>query len=148
MQRGFTAIEMLVSVAIIAFLAAFTVTSLRDYTQRQRFSAESSEIERTLAEQRTRSQASIDDVVHGIRFATTSIVRFQGPNAATSTASSTISFSVASIQTALTGNTKEITFNKLSGIPSATGTIDIYNASLQTTTTITVYASGLIQISE
>jgi type II secretory pathway pseudopilin PulG len=145
MSRAFTAMELLVSVAIILLLATVTVVQMRSYTQRQQFDAEANEVHRSLIEQRSRSAGAENDKVHGVRFATTSMVVFEGVAAATSTASTTFSFGMASIRTALTGNTKELTFNKLTGAPTATGTIDIYNASLVTTTTITIYASGLIE---
>lgn len=146
-QAGFTFVELLVVMAILAVLSAVIFSALNNYSSRQSLAGMRDDVRNGLIEAREKSMASIDDSVHGVAIGTTSINFFSGSSyVAGAPASSTIDYTTNLFATSsLSGGNTQVVFNKLTGSASATGTIVLFDAAENTYATVTVYATGLIE---
>jgi prepilin-type N-terminal cleavage/methylation domain-containing protein len=143
---GFSLVELLVVFAIMAVIATFAIVGIRDYARFQQYDATVATVKSTFAAASSKARAAELDQAYGVKVLPTSLVVFYGSiyNGAAAT-NETIDTNGVIIYTDLAGGTDEIVFNKLSGLPNATGTIDIVGLEHVATTTLTITAAGVIQ---
>lgn len=145
--RGFTFVELLVAVAI---LALFTTVSIKTFGTMYRTSAlrtTSLEIVNALRDARAKTLSAENDAVYGVRVGTSSVTRFVGSSYTPGHASNTVYYyeGGASATGTLVQSGVNIVFTRLTGEPSATGTIYVQSMNNESTATITVSGTGLIQ---
>jgi prepilin-type N-terminal cleavage/methylation domain-containing protein len=145
--RGFTLVELLVAVAI---LALFTTVSIKTFGTMYRTSAlrtASLEIVNALRDARAKTLSAENDMVYGVRVGTSSVTRFIGSSYTPGHASNTVYYyeGGASATGTLVRNGVNIVFTRLTGEPSATGTIYIRSIDSEHTATVTVSRTGLIE---
>lgn len=144
-HKGFSVPEIMIVLAILVVvfsLSYFSFTSISDYNTADKHAA----VAQTFVE-RARQHAlnSRNNSTYGIQFSSSSVNLFEG--SAYSVASNIQSLPTpAGVQlqfVSLTGGTTSIVFSKITGEPSATGTIQYRSSrSASTTKTITVYGTG------
>lgn len=146
--RGFSLTELLVAMAILLILAAVTLTYFSDYARTQQFVRFNEEVGRNLILARKQTVASKDDSQYGVYVGTSTVELFSGTTPTPGSASNTIvSFEgVGRYATSSFSNGLwYVTFSRVTGEASATGTIVVTDPSLGRTATYTVYHSGLIE---
>lgn len=143
---GFTLIELLIVVIIVGLLAVFIFSALTEYRDIQVAKAAVVEVTSIIKETRQKTVAAETTTQFGVYFATSSLVVFQG-NVYDASNSTNKTFSVPgmSLRAQLSDSSSTLIFTRLTGEPSATGTIDIGYARLNSTTTITIKEAGLIE---
>jgi prepilin-type N-terminal cleavage/methylation domain-containing protein len=146
--HGFTLVEILVALTILIIIAAIIFEGFFRYAHTQRFESIVSEIRNDIALQRQRTLASYDDTVYGVYVGTSSLQFFTGATPVVgSSANKIILFSTYNITatTSLKNNVWYSTFQRLSGAPSATGTITIFDTKSTASTTFTILRTGIIE---
>ena len=145
-NSGFTFIEVLVVIAVLGILATITVSSFSDYAARQQHSSEINDVIRSVIEQRSRALAALNDTEHGVYASTSIITMFEGTTYSAGTGTNrSVTLLYTTATSSFSNGLLYISFAKITGEPSATGTIQLYSQRLQSTATITIYASGLIE---
>ncbi len=144
---GFTFVEILVVFAVIAIMAAISLAGISRYGARQQHAQIVAELKSGLTEARSKSIASLEETTYGVYIGTSTIEYFSGASVTPgSAANQIIAFpSGIVIDPSLTGAATSVIFARISGIPDVSGTIDVIDTRSSATTTITIYASGLVE---
>ena len=145
-ERGFTLIELIITIGIMAIIVGITVVGFQNFANYKRYDAAVATLKTSLFDARTAARSSVQGEPHGVKIGTNSITTFVGNTySAADPDNVTITFSEITFTDSLTGGTDEITFTELKGLPSATGTIEVYGTFHNATTTITITSAGVIQ---
>lgn len=143
---GFTIVELLVSMAVMVILATLTVTTFKDYADRSQLQGEVVGVTRDLMEQRSKTLAALNDSVYGFAVSSTSLIYFAGstyvPGAA---GNEVVPLNYTTATSSFSNGLSYIVFSKITGEASATGTIELISGAQNSTTTITIHGSGLIE---
>lgn len=145
--KGFTLIEILVVIGVIAILSTVSAVAFRSMYQSATRTSGANEVFEALTGARSNTLASKNDTVHGIHMSSTTITRFEGPAyvpGASGNRVYTFEGNVLATSTIIS-NGGVVTFSRLSGIPSATGTVYVYDATGAGTTTLIIQGSGLVE---
>lgn len=147
-QSGFSFTEVLVVIAILLILVTISVITFQNLGTTSTHRVVTQEVLSLLTEARTQSIASENDTVYGVHLATSSVTLFAGGTYNQSDPDNILlSFSGGVHATSsLSGGSTEVVFQRLTGFPSATGTIQIIRGDNSATNTITIHNSGLIDI--
>jgi len=146
-QKGFSFVEILVVVAIFAILSVISAVAFQNFNRAASLKVVTEEVLGALVDARNSTLASDGDTVFGIHLDETEIVRFAGsPYSSSDPNNVTYAFvgGVTATGTLVESNT-DITFQRLTGQPSATGTIVILDNTDTASSTIMIHASGLIE---
>jgi len=121
MKCGFTLLEVLIVITILAGLAGLGLFVSIDFYKSYAFYSERNIVVSAIQKARSQSLANINESKHGVYFGTNNYVIFQGEN---------YDFRSAIYDEIIQANSlvansglTEIVFDQLSGLPSATGTI-------------------------
>lgn len=146
-NRGFSMLELIIVVAIMAIMAAVIVSGFSRYAKGQQFKTETGLAAEDMVGQRSRSLAGINNSVHGFVVASsTSIILFEGQSYTPGDPSNDEVVLFSSLATSsLSNGATTVYFDNFTGTSSATGTISLYSTLLGVTTTITIYESGAIE---
>lgn len=146
MKRGFTLIELLLSITLIAIVSTFVFTSFVEYGNQQVFKSAVVEVVSVIKVARQKTLSAETTTQFGVYVATSSLVVFEGSSYSVSNPTNKV-FPVPgmSLDAQLSDGTKTLIFTRLTGAPSATGTINIGYSRLNSTTTITIQSAGLIE---
>ena len=149
-QNGFTLIEVLVVIAIMALLITVSVQALNTFANRAGKDAPARTVLGALEEAHARTLAADNDTNYGVHFATTTVTIFEGDTYIdgdpTNTVRSLPTRSQISI-ISLTASTTEVVFSRLRANASATGTITtILTTDPSVTGTVSISAVGLMEI--
>lgn len=143
---GFTLVELVITVAILGLLTGIIMSTFSDYAARQQATSEINDVTRSVIEQRSRALAALDDSEHGVHVASSSITFFEGTTySAGANGNRIISLLATDATSSFSNGLTYISFSRMTGEPSATGTIELFSSRLQSTTTITIHDSGLIE---
>jgi prepilin-type N-terminal cleavage/methylation domain-containing protein len=142
-KKGFTAIEIVVVVAIMLILLGIVSFSFSGLKKSQALKDSVVNTLSSLDKSKSESFASVSSSVYGVHFQTDKIVIFKGTSYSSQSSSNenvsmTSPASITSIN--LSGGGSDLYFNRLTGVPSKTGTIIITSGTL--TKTITISATG------
>lgn len=148
-RRGFTLVELLISVAILAIMGAMGAVSLSGFRRDRQLELAASDITYTLRRAQSAAIAQENSSAWGVHFdnpssGADSFSLFYGNSYATGTIlsmnrlSSFLDYSDPS-----TGSTKDVLFAKATGLPGASTTIVIIRAGVASSSrTVTVNAIG------
>ena len=148
-MKGFTAIEILIVIAIMVIIAAISLTSLVNLNNVQALNTETDSVLSILERARARSISSENSSEFGVHFASTSAALFAGKNYSAGAATNEVRNFNGKVQISsinLRGGVVDLYFNRLTGKPSATGTVVFSLSNSTTTKTITIYNTGLSDV--
>lgn len=147
-NRGITVLEVLMSIAIMGILGAMSVSVFSGLANSISLDKDASNIVSYIDKARTEAINSIDSVEHGVFFETKKVTIFRTTTYSVANAESYYDVSNKSNITSisLTGGATSLYFNKLTGAASKTGSIVVTSADGSKTKTITIYATGVIDI--
>ncbi len=147
-SRGFTLVEVLVSITIMLMLAVVIVSGFSNFRGYFALRAAVQDVHTALIDARAATLAAKNDTVHGVHFDTTQVVRFEGPTYATGTATNiTLPFSNGiTASTTLQGGGVDVVFTRLSGLSQKYGTTTLTEPHSGATSTILITSTGLIDI--
>ena len=149
LSPGFTLLEVLVVIAITLILSTISVTALNEFGNRLNHKEAAQVVLGALTEAHARTLASQDDTTYSVHFETTEVVVFKGTSyTAGDPENDTYRLpSKASITNVGLGGDDKVTFERLSGSATPSGTITVSHVNDATKTkVITIYESGLIEI--
>ncbi len=145
MKDGFTLLELIIVVAILSFISLFVFSAFTDYKDTQVAEATVVEINSLIKETRQKTISAETSSQFGLHFATSSLVVFEGATySAGNSSNRTYNFYNTNIDAELSGG-DDIIFSRLTGEASATGTIAIGHTRLNSTTTLVMQSTGLIE---
>lgn len=144
--QGFTIIEVLVVLSILAVMASVAIIGFRDYARFQQYNQAVNDVVFILNQTRLSARSAESDAAHGVKFSSGGITQFTG-NAyiAGNPSNITNTYGLVTLQYALSNGVDEIVFEKLTGLPTATGTVTVVGLSFTASTTITVTSTGVVQ---
>lgn len=140
-KNGFTLIEMLLSISIIAMLAGLSLPVYLNYSTRNDLAIATETTVNALRRAQTYSRGISSDSQWGVAVQSGNITLFKGASYAARDTTYDETVSVSSQIT--TSGLSEIVFAKLSAVPSTTGSISL--TSLNQTRTVSVNAKGMVE---
>lgn len=145
-ETGLTLLELLVVVAIMFLLLSVIYNGFRNYVAEQQFQSAVVEVHALISEARQETLGAEGGVAHGVLIESDGLTSLVGPGFSPSNADAVEhGINGVTITPTLTGGTSTIMFARLSGIPSATGTIVIQSNQSDSSTTFTMLGTGLLQ---
>jgi prepilin-type N-terminal cleavage/methylation domain-containing protein len=144
--RGFTFVEILVVIAILGVIAGLSGEAFRNMYESSAHRRGGEEVYRALTDAQSSTLASEGNTVYGVHLTPDSVTRFTGAvYAQGAPANKVYEFEggVTATGTLVAGG--DVLFARLTGEPSASGTVLIRNSAGTGTTTIVIHASGLIE---
>ena len=141
MSRGFTLVEVLLSVAIIAMLVGVSLPVYETYARRNDLDVTAQNIVAMFRRAANYARAGNDDSAWSVRVDSTAVTLYRGTDFAARDATNDETISIpASITTSWTG---DLQFSKLNATPSVTGSM-ILTSTTNDTRTIAVNAKGMV----
>lgn len=141
MNKGFTLLEMLLSIAAIAVIAGISVPVYQSFQVRNDLDVAAVTIVQTSRRAQALAQAVDGDTSWGIRMQSGSIVMFKGASYAGRDAAFDEIFQVPT--SIVPSGVSEIVFTKFSGHPQTTGSITL-SSNTNETRNIAINAKGAI----
>jgi prepilin-type N-terminal cleavage/methylation domain-containing protein len=138
--RGFTLIEVLLSVAIMGLLAGLSIPIYQSFLNRNDLSNNTEAVASSLRRAQTYARASKEDSTWGVKVQSGVITLFKGSSYASR--SSGLDETVTLPGNVTASGMDELYFSKLYGVPNTTGTITL--TSNNETKTVTLNAKGLV----
>ncbi len=144
--QGFTVIELLIVVAIIGIIATISIIGFRNFASFQQYNQAVSDVTFILNQTRLNARSAELDSSHGVKIMTSSLTQFIGDSHVVSDPLNQVTnYNLVEFDVNLTGGVDEIVFDKLTGLPSATGTIVVEGTVFAASTTIEITSAGIIQ---
>jgi len=137
---------MLVVLALFAVIAGFIIIGFRNFAGFQQFNQAVGTVEFTLEQTRLFARSAVGDSAHGVKIGTSSLTQFVGDVYSVSDPDNVVvNFSLVTFTPNLVGGVDEIVFAKLTGLPSATGTVLVEGLNFSASSTIEMTDTGVIQ---
>lgn len=140
-RRGFTLVEVLLSVAVIAVLAGISAPVFSRLMTKNDLDTAVVSLAQSWRRVQELSMANDGDSVWGVKVAAGSITLFKGGSYAGRDTGYDETFDLPST-ISVSGAAMEVTFNKLTGTPSATGTVSL--TSFGDTRTLNINSKGTV----
>jgi prepilin-type N-terminal cleavage/methylation domain-containing protein len=141
-QRGFTLLEVLLSMAIVTALAGLSMPVLLSFNNRNDLDIATQGIVSSLRRAATYSRGVNQDSQWGVKVQTGSITLFKGTGYASRDAQYDETTSIPSNMA--TSGLDEIVFSKLEGTPNTNGNITLQSSPFNVTRTLTIKAKGMV----
>lgn len=124
-----------------------SVLAVQNFAQHGRLRVATQDVRTLLIDARNDTLSSEGDTGYGVHIDETSVTLFAGPSySSTSPTNTIVSFDGSvSATTSLSGGATDVTFKRLSGEASATGTVLLTDTQGGATKTVTIYESGLVE---
>lgn len=139
-QRGFSLLEVLLSVAIISFLAGLSMPIYAGFHTRNSMDLAAQSIAQALRRAEAYSQAVKGDSQWGVRVASGTATLYKGSSYALRDTAYDENITIPG-NVAVSG-LSEVVFTKLSGAPSTTGTVTL--STTNQTRNISINAKGMV----
>jgi prepilin-type N-terminal cleavage/methylation domain-containing protein len=142
-QRGFTLIEMLLSVSIIAIVSALSLPLYQVFQNKNDLAVVSESVGQALRRAQVYARAADDDAQWSVEIQSTAVTLFRGTNFVGRDASYDEAVSIpAGVN--VTGLT-EVQFAKMTGLPNTSGSITFTSARTGDVETVSINAKGMVQ---
>lgn len=141
MRRGFTLLEVLLSIAAITIIAGISIPIYQSFQVRNDLDIAASSIVQNLRRAAVLSQAVDGDTSWGLYVTSGSLTLFKGTSYTVRDSTFDEVFDIP--LTITPSGTSEIVFEKFSGLPQTTGTITL-TSNTNETRTITINAKGMV----
>ncbi len=140
-QRGFTLVEMLLSITIIAILVGVSGPVYNSFVVRNDLDVTGQQIVQSLRRAQTYARSMEDDTAWSVEIQTSAATLFQGTNfgGRDATFDEEVTIPASITRSGLT----EVQFAKFTGLPNTTGTITL-TSNTNETRTITINAKGMV----
>lgn len=141
-------IEVLFSLAIMAILSGVSISVFSNLSNTQSLDRDVTIVNNYIDKARAMSIHSVDSLVHGVKFESHKITVFKSStfSIGNSIESYDIPTKTVISDIHLTGSATTVYFDKLTGVPSATGTITLSQANGSQSKNIIIYGTGIIDI--
>lgn len=140
-SRGFTLIEVLLSVSILSIIAGLSIPVYQSFLVRNDLSNTTETVASSLRRANTYARGVKDDSLWGIKVQSAMITVFKGADYSSRDTAYDETVSLPSTITA--SGMDEVMFAKLSGAPSAVGTITLKTTN-NDSRTVTINAKGMV----
>ena len=150
LTRGFSIIEVLASIAILAVLTAIAIPVLSSFRNQQALKNTAEDILSLLHQADAETNSSLNASSYGVHFTSSSATLFTGTSYTSgATGNKVVSFdpsvTLAASDISLNGGGSDVIFTRLSGDITQYGTLTIRLASDSTKTKIiTIYQTGIV----
>ncbi len=147
-RKGFTLIEILIVIAILAVLVTIIVSTFSLFNKNEAIKKDTETVVEVLQQARSQTLSSKNGSQYGVHFGTSKITLFTGAtySAGASTNSDTTLASTDTIVTVtLTGGGNDIVFTRLTGETAQNGTVVVSSPTSSRTKTVTIYKTGVIE---
>jgi prepilin-type N-terminal cleavage/methylation domain-containing protein len=145
--KGFTLIEILISVTIIAILSAIIFMSVISFRNRQIIKNTTIEVAQAFEEAKVKTITSYNDEVYGVHFEESSVSLFAGETYDADGAGTVVLFSDDSVTftPSLEDDVVDVRFDRLTGETTDTGTVLIELVSDSSyNETVKIQSSGVV----
>jgi type II secretory pathway pseudopilin PulG len=144
--RGFSILETMIVVAItivIASIGTYAFTTLRTHKQLE---VAADALRARLEEARTYAMSGKGGTTYGVSFATSTYTLYSGSTYSAGAAGNVVTTlpSPVTLSRSLSGGASTILFARITGLPSATGTLTLNNSS--STASVTVGTMGDVNV--
>jgi Tfp pilus assembly protein FimT len=138
--------ELIIVVSLLALIAGFLISGFKNYAAYQQYGQAVNDVAFVLNQTKLKARAAEADQSHGVHFTANSITQFVGDTYVALDPNNVVTaYQLVTLQTGLTGGTDTIVFDRLTGLPSATGTVLVEGISFSASTTIVVSDAGVIE---
>jgi Tfp pilus assembly protein FimT len=147
-NKGISVIELLFSIAILVILSSVSIAVFSNLSNAESLDRDVTIVANYIEKARTMSINSVDSLVHGVKIESNKVTVFKSStfSSANSLESYDIPTKTVISDINLTGAATTFYFDKLTGVPSATGTITLSQSSGSESKTIIIYGTGIIDI--
>lgn len=140
-QKGFTLIEMLLSVAIIGMLVGLSLPLLQSFQARTDLDVTTEAVANSLRRAQTYARGVSGDSTWSVRIASGAATLYKGSTYASRDSSYDEATTISTTFTV--SGLSDVTFSKLSATPSTTGSV-IITGTTNDTRTVTLNAEGMV----
>jgi prepilin-type N-terminal cleavage/methylation domain-containing protein len=145
MNKGFTILEVLISVAIFGLLAGLSTTAYASFAKKQALDAAASTAAAMLRDARAQTIASVGGSQYGVQIEADRFVLFQGSTYSASASTSRAVYFSSRVKASSTA--QSFVFERVTGDASASGMIEVYLASDPSVKkSVVVQGTGLVSI--
>lgn len=146
-QKGFTILEILIVVAILAILTSISLAAFVSYRKSQALKADTENVAGLLAQARSQTVSSKNASAYGVHFTSGSATLFTAPTYSAGAASNVVYTLTPgnALTTTLPGGTSALLFNRITGETNQSGTIEVKITSETASSTISIYKTGTIE---
>lgn len=131
---------------ILLIIAAILMVGFQNFASFQQYNQAVGDVQFVLDQTRMNARNAVADSAHGVAFFSDSISQFVGNTyTAGDPQNSESTYSLITITTDLAGGVDEVVFEKLTGLPSATGTVTVTGTNFAASTTLTISEAGIIE---
>jgi prepilin-type N-terminal cleavage/methylation domain-containing protein len=142
-ERGFTLIEMLLSVGIIAMLAAMSLPIYASFASRNDLDLDTQGVVDMLRRAETYARTMNGDSNWGVKVQAGTVTLFKGTSYAARDSTADETDNIAGTIT-IGGTVSEVVFTKFTAIPNTTGTVTLTHTATNDVRTITLNAKGMV----
>ena len=144
-NKGFSVIELLVTIAILGMLLGVSVVSFASYNRRQAVFATAAAVGQSLRDARARTLASVAGSQYGVKVDGDRFTFFQGSVFSSSTPTNNTFMYASGVSASSSIST--FIFERVTGNSSASGTISVYQtSSANVVKYVKVQTTGLVSI--
>jgi len=146
-HRGFSAVELIIIIAITIILAAMAAPVYGNLQSSTQLNEESAQVVQILRIARERSASGFNNARHGVKLEAGKYILYQGPSYTSRNSDYDKNITLnnnLNLVWVLSGGSSEINFSKYIGIPNSTGTINLGH-SVKGNKNITINDFGLVE---
>jgi Tfp pilus assembly protein FimT len=147
-NTGISLMEILIGISIMLILGSVSISVIANLSNSVSLDRDTNIVASYIDKARTMAINSVDDVEHGVRFETNRVTVFKTTNYSVANTEATYEIPTKSeiSSISLVGGGTSFYFNKLTGTPSKSGNVVLSLKNGSETKTITIYATGIVDI--
>jgi prepilin-type N-terminal cleavage/methylation domain-containing protein len=145
MNKGFTFIEVIISVAIMALLVGLSMAAFSSFAKREALGAAAGAAAAMLRDARAQTIASVGGMQYGVRVEPDRFILFQGSTYASTSPTNRPFYFSARVKASSTA--QSFVFERVTGDASSSGMIQVYLASEPSVKkSVVVQGTGLVSV--